>query len=83
MSAAGWLLAVDSGATTLNFCNAPAVTETAQDEVNNNAPLSSEVGLLNAPNENNSTITVTNANSNSTYSTGNSVDGSNGEQFTK
>ena len=75
MSAAA-ALAVDSGATT-SILNAPAVTDTAQDDVNNNAPLSSAAGLLNAPNENNSTITGTNANSNSTYSTGNSVDGSN------
>lgn len=75
MSAAA-ALAVDSGATT-SMLNAPAVTDTAQDDVNNNAPLSSAAGLLNAPNENNSTITGTNANSNSTYSTGNSVDGSN------
>lgn len=75
MSAAA-ALAVDSGATT-SMLNAPAVTDTAQDDVNNNAPLSSAAGLLNAPNENNSTITGTNANSNATYSTGNSVDGSN------
>lgn len=74
MSAAA-ALAVDSGATT-SMLNAPAVTDTAQDDVNNNAPLSSAAGLLNAPNENNSTITGTNANSNATYSTGNSVDGS-------
>lgn len=37
MSAAA-ALAVDSGATT-SMLNAPAVTDTAQDDVNNNAPL--------------------------------------------
>lgn len=47
-------LAVDSG-TTSAMLNAPAVTDTKQDEINNNAPLSNAAGLLNAPTENTST----------------------------
>lgn len=47
-------LAVDSGATTSTL-NAPAVTDTKQDEINNNAPLINAAGLLNAPTENTST----------------------------
>lgn len=52
MSAAA-ALAVDSGATT-SILNAPAVTDTAQNDVNNNTPLSTAAGLLNAPTENTS-----------------------------
>lgn len=47
-------LAVDSGATTSTL-NAPTVTDTKQDEINNNAPLSNAAGLLNAPTANTST----------------------------
>ena len=47
-------LAVDGGATE-TMLNAPTVTDTKQDEINNNAPLSNAAGLINAPTENTST----------------------------
>lgn len=46
-------MAVDSGATA-TMLNAPPITDASQNDVNNNTPLSTAAGLLNAPNENSS-----------------------------
>lgn len=52
-------LAVDSGATA-TMLNAPSITDASQNDVNNNTPLSTAAGLLNAPNENSTSTTGTN-----------------------